>query len=243
MRILLIGNGFDLNHWLPTKYENFLHTINFLKRYYTSDMKTLGSIMSNAELQKVDGWIATCYDHYKAGWDKVSVSNQEVKNLVDIATKNMWFSYLSESLDEDLGWIDFEKEVAFVVNTLSKVLKNCDHADFKGLLSLQDKTATHIAQKFDFVHSRHETSVPVVGATYRKVKDSYLREYPKGSGVKHLDKEKIISELYAALKELAILLKEYLRIFVEEPLDVLIQDRLIQPDPKFATQLSPKKSA
>ena len=57
MRILLIGNGFDLHHWLPTKYENFLHTINFLKRYYTSDMKTVGSIMGNAELQKVDAWI------------------------------------------------------------------------------------------------------------------------------------------------------------------------------------------
>ena len=234
MRILLIGNGFDLNYGLPTKYENFLHVINFLNHCYTSDMKTVGSIMGNAKLQEVDKWITKCYARYKDGWDNAPVSEQDIKNLITLAQKNMWFTYLSESLDEDLGWIDFEKEVAFVVNTLSQMLKSCDYPGFKGLLKLEDKTAVHIAKKFDFFHSRYDTSMAVVGAIYRKIKDSYLREYPKGSGVKHLDKGKIISELYAALKELAFLLKEYLRIFVEEPLDVLIQDKLIQPDPRFA---------
>lgn len=236
MRILLIGNGFDLNYGLPTKYENFLHVINFLNRCYTSDMKTVGSIMGNAKLQEVDKWITKCYARYKDGWDNAPVSEQDIKNLITLAQKNMWFTYLSESLDEDLGWIDFEKEVAFVVNTLSQMLKSCDYPGFKGLLKLEDKTAVHIAKKFDFFHSRYDTSMAVVGAIYRKIKDSYLREYPKGSGVKHLDKGKIISELYAALKELAFLLKEYLRIFVEEPLDVLIQDKLIQPDPRFAKE-------
>lgn len=233
MRILLIGNGFDLNYGLPTKYENFLHIINFLKRRYTSDMKTIGSIMSNAELQKADGWIAKCYNRYKEGWDKVSVADQEVKKLVDIATRNMWFGYLTEALDEDLGWIDFEKEVAFVVNTLSSVLKNCDHADYNGLISLKEKTIKYIVQAFDFFNRRYDSSVPVVGVTFRKIEDRYLLEYPKGSGVKHIDQGKVIGELFGALKELAFLLKEYLRIFVEEPLDVLIQENLIQPDPKF----------
>lgn len=234
MRILLLGNGFDLNHWLPTKYENFLHTINFLKRCYTSDMITVGSIMSNVELQKVDSWIGKCYDHYKDGWNKAPVSDQDIKSLIELAKKNIWFSYLSESLDEDLGWIDFEKEVAFVVNTLSKVLKSCDHPQFKGLLKMEDQTASHIVHKFDFFHSHYDTSGVIVGAIFREINKSYLMEYPKGSGVEHLDKEAVISELYVALKELAFLLKEYLRIFVETPLDVLMQENLIQPDPRFA---------
>lgn len=236
MNILLIGNGFDLMHGLPTKYENFLHTINFLMRCYTSDMKTIGSIMGNSQLHKTDQWISKCYHRYKAGWDNSPAVEQDIRNLIDIAKKNLWFSYLSEALDEDLGWIDFEKEVAFVVRTLSEMLKCCDHPGFKGVLTLQDKTATHIAQKFDFFHSRYDTSIAYVGATLRKVKDGYLREYPKGSGVKHLDKGKVISELYAALKELAFLLKEYLRVFVEEPLDVLIRENLIHPNPMFTKE-------
>ena len=99
MRILLIGNGFDLNYGLPTKYENFLHVINFLDRCYTSDMKTVGSIMSNAKLQEVDKWITKCYARYKDGWDNAPVSERDIKNLITLAQKNMWFTYLSESLD------------------------------------------------------------------------------------------------------------------------------------------------
>lgn len=233
MNILLIGNGFDLMHGLPTKYENFLHTINFLKRCYTSDMKTIGSIMGNTQLHNADQWISRCYERYKAGWDQALVSEQDIQNLIDIAKKNMWFSYLSESLNEDLGWIDFEKEVAFVVSTLSEVLKGCDVPKFQGILRLKDKTTEHIVRRFDFFHSHHDTSGFIVNEVWRDIKERYLQEYPKGSGVKHLDKEKVIGELFVALEELAFLLKEYLRIFVEEPLDVLIGEKLIRPNPMF----------
>ena len=30
MNVLLLGNGFDLNHMFPTSYINFLNTVNFL---------------------------------------------------------------------------------------------------------------------------------------------------------------------------------------------------------------------
>ena len=234
MRILLIGNGFDLMHDLPTKYENFVHTINFLKRYYTSDMKTVGSILGNAQLQEVDKWISRCYSRYKAGWDQSPVSDEDLKKLINNATKNMWFSYLSESLDEDLGWIDFEKEVAFVVRTLTEVLNNCDDPMLKSILKIREKSSMHIMRKFDFFHEHYDIDAMFAGnGLYRKVKDDFLWEYPKGSGVMHLDKGAVISKLYAALKELAFLLKEYLRIFVEEPLDILIRENLVQPNPMF----------
>ena len=57
MNLFLIGNGFDLAHDLPTKYENFLHTISFLINSYTSDMTTVGSIFGNNQLHVVDDWI------------------------------------------------------------------------------------------------------------------------------------------------------------------------------------------
>ena len=30
-RILIIGNGFDLAHFLPTKYEHFIHTMKMVE--------------------------------------------------------------------------------------------------------------------------------------------------------------------------------------------------------------------
>ena len=34
MNVFLLGNGFDLYHKLPTKYINFLNTVEFLRNYY-----------------------------------------------------------------------------------------------------------------------------------------------------------------------------------------------------------------
>ena len=33
MNILVIGNGFDLAHGLPTKYEHFLNLLSYLKNF------------------------------------------------------------------------------------------------------------------------------------------------------------------------------------------------------------------
>ena len=35
MNILIIGNGFDLAHGLPTRYDNFLDFCEIVRRIYT----------------------------------------------------------------------------------------------------------------------------------------------------------------------------------------------------------------
>ena len=37
MNILVIGNGFDLAHGLPTKYEDFLEFIKIIKQCFEQD--------------------------------------------------------------------------------------------------------------------------------------------------------------------------------------------------------------
>lgn len=38
MNIFLVGNGFDLYHGLPTKYENFLHTMEYIINHKNDDL-------------------------------------------------------------------------------------------------------------------------------------------------------------------------------------------------------------
>lgn len=111
MNIFLIGNGFDLSHGLPTKYENFLHVVDFLVQNYDSNMVTVGSVLGDDRLQEKDALIKKCYERYAAAYNDTLLSKDRINKLVEMAKKNVWFSYLLESFDEDLGWIDFEKEV------------------------------------------------------------------------------------------------------------------------------------
>ena len=49
MEVLIIGNGFDLEHDLPTSYKEFLEFCRRVKRIYTySRESTLGTYVKNS---------------------------------------------------------------------------------------------------------------------------------------------------------------------------------------------------
>ncbi len=234
MNLYLIGNGFDLAHDLPTKYENFLHTIAFLINSYTCDMTTVGSILGNSQLHTADAWICKCYSRYAAGWNQSPLMAEEINVLITKAKKNMWFAYFSEAFDQNLGWIDFEKEISYVIDSFSDFLAVNTTSTFAMELNIENEGTRYVISRFSYFHDHYEVPAPIISPyEYRRVRDSYCTEYPKGSGIWSINKEAVIDELYRALGEFSFLLKEYLRIFVEQPIDVLLREKLLLPNPQF----------
>jgi len=88
MNILIIGNGFDLAHSLPTRYTDFLKYC----RDYCADKPVSGSEKMNLE-------------------------------FLSFTNDNVWLQYFLKSttnLENPRTWIDFEQEVAEVVNAFVK---------------------------------------------------------------------------------------------------------------------------
>ena len=50
MKVLLLGNGFDLFHHFPTRYIDFLSVVNFLIENYNSNFKNVGQVLGNQQL-------------------------------------------------------------------------------------------------------------------------------------------------------------------------------------------------
>lgn len=120
--ILIIGNGFDLYHGLPTRYTDFLTLIKNWGEFYEympsiptayrsgealdykySKINLAHNLLTSEdikELSKIDPI------HYK--WDNIEQLNREIN-------KNLWIKYFVEKEYEKENWIDFEKEVEKVV--------------------------------------------------------------------------------------------------------------------------------
>lgn len=102
MKILLIGNGFDLAHNLPTTYNNFLDVCEGLKYENTTTPK------SN-----------TLFINYSS-----IVSKTDRDKLRSLIKNNAWiehFIYKRNKLGD--GWGDFETEVESVVKILCEEMK------------------------------------------------------------------------------------------------------------------------
>ena len=88
MNILLIGNGFDIYHNFPTKYENFLHAVDFLEKNYNETMQNVSDVFSNKKLQDVDGFIEECYKVHNESYKKSDLNRERIIKLIELKNTN-----------------------------------------------------------------------------------------------------------------------------------------------------------
>ena len=106
MNILVIGNGMDLAHKLPTTYIDFLDAI----KYIDKDLKVAGKDVNGnvvKELIKIKNTNKELFD--------------EIKNL---STENRWIKYFNTRKNQDKGWIDFELEISRVIQLIENLREN-----------------------------------------------------------------------------------------------------------------------
>lgn len=225
MNITLLGNGFDLYYSLPTKYENFLNTVHYLSCNDWSDLKTLGDVFRCQKLQEIDPWIAKSYHAYKEIYDTTPFNFDDANKLMALS-KNMWFQYLRDSLNRDIGWIDFEKEIAFVASCFQERFSYGSSSRLCRDSKLSTE-AEYIINKFDFFIDDKSNRPSYSSYGLQLTKDEYCIEYPIGSKNKILDKKKIVDVLTNSLNDLASGLKFYLSCFVDRILPELINQKMI----------------
>ena len=81
----------------------------------------------------------------------------------------------------------------------------------------------YIIKNFDFFYyqtHQRENIMGIVAPEQYSIKDDFITEYPLGSKIKVVNKDKIIKQLSNHLVELAKALKIYLKLFVENIFDI-----------------------
>ena len=91
--VLLLGNGFDLHHWLPTKYVNYLHIVDFLINHYGPKIQTIGDVYGNEELDLKDDYIKICYEKNKQVYDNTFLDHSVLQTIIEKASGNVWYEY------------------------------------------------------------------------------------------------------------------------------------------------------
>ena len=111
MNIIVIGNGFDIAHNLPTKYTDFLEFVKVIRYILnTKDTNYTDWGKINPQIKKI------IIDN--TGNIRYNLFTQEKiwKNLLD---NNFWIEYfLQNDMHGKENWIDFESEISDVIQSL-----------------------------------------------------------------------------------------------------------------------------
>lgn len=193
MNILVIGNGFDLAHGLPTKYEDFLKWIEVILQIISIDEED--------DLNSID-WknISTTI---KCIIEKNRSSIVKKKDVWDkLFEKNIWIRYfLDNKIFLKDNWIDFESEISKVIQSLEFDLNGGDNKhdldDF--IYTLSNYDLKYIYHKFfDVENDNNEVNTESVKNKYIKISFRDLRDI-------------LINDLNRLIKALEIYLLDYIQ--------------------------------
>lgn len=110
MNILVIGNGFDLAHKLPTRYDDFLDTMQFIR----DKINQIPEFTRSNNDDRAKSEILKIYNTDKDLYKKIG----------ELVQSNIWIDYfLAKRNNMGKGWIDFETEISRVIQALDYMRK------------------------------------------------------------------------------------------------------------------------
>ena len=209
--VLIIGNGFDLYHKLPTRYTDFLFLVrNWEKFYalYTEQLLKSPKMNSEAEHEQ----LSVSVNEYGKLTEEaledfanhaICLDNESISILGDIISRNVWIKYFIETGYSSEGWIDFEAEIEKLLVLVEKFCA-CEIYKCEGKVMSQVINPTmYKAIKCVMTHSK---AMPLNVGLYSK---SEIEKIVYGDV-----KIQLLAELKIELNDLIRALTIYMREFV-----------------------------
>ncbi|WP_111859227.1 AbiH family protein [Acinetobacter sp. CFCC 10889] len=121
MNILIVGNGFDLSHYLPTKYDHFMVAMDAIENWDSSKGDMGFDDLFGLLYEKEDYFFGYTKAMYHT--DEIKISVDQVKELKEQLEENVWYQYFSDHVREVKTWIDFEQKIESALALAFKFIK------------------------------------------------------------------------------------------------------------------------
>jgi hypothetical protein len=119
MKILVIGNGFDLAHYLPTKYSQFISVLQAIEKL-PDNKEEIDFNDLFADLSIGESWF---FDRTKELYvvDEIRFDLKLIRGIKEKLRKNVWYAYFKHHLAEIETWIDFETKIEEALVVISNL--------------------------------------------------------------------------------------------------------------------------
>ena len=216
-KILILGNGFDLAHGLPTKYSHFLEFCKRVEEIWLYDTSNDEATIANFKKTWIENWdtdvtikdtivVEFCNRKIRrnpGGTYEITSDSIELSEIHNLLDDNVWYQYFTELYSTNCmkgeNWIDFESEIRFIIKVVDE--HSLSLADIwndvinKAVASLNDQKLKKFNSKF--------------------LTDKYANR--KGWNSKHLPTVRDFREkAFEDLERLTRALELYLAVFVEK---------------------------
>ncbi|MDC4980606.1 bacteriophage abortive infection AbiH family protein [Acinetobacter baumannii] len=123
MDILIVGNGFDLSHFLPTKYDHFMEAMISIDNFQSSTEMKFDDIYKNL-IENENYFFSKTKELYRC--DLIKLDEDQVKIFKEKLQSNIWYKYFLEHVNNIKTWIDVEQKIEEALIYATKAIKNIE---------------------------------------------------------------------------------------------------------------------
>lgn len=203
MKVLVIGNGFDLAHNLRTTYKDFLEYVKQFNLFYKVNHNNSESPMRSGSFMN---YITELFKK------KNQHTSSIIKEFHEMTVNNIWiehFRYVMDNRGED--WVDFEKEISSIVMWLEETFES------------SKQNINIFYEKINSLISDDRGKEKIIFANDLLAKNN-LRH---GKLLEKLEQE-IIEEYLHQLDELTRAFEIYLMTYINETVEFNLQEDIVK---------------
>ncbi|MDE2421058.1 MAG: hypothetical protein KGO49_07770 [Gammaproteobacteria bacterium] len=147
MKILVIGNGFDLAHYLPTSYNHFMGVMQAIENLPDGKDKIgfddlFGELAKQEKLEQKEWYF---FDRMKELYalEDMTIDCQVVEKTRVKLKKNSWYAYFKHHLSDIESWIDFETKIGEALSIFSLISELFQEYDVENIVMRQIKFSSN----------------------------------------------------------------------------------------------------
>lgn len=193
-KILITGNGFDLFHYLPTKYHHFISIMKTIENQNYDRMLFFEDIFGKSFKVDFPNDFNLIVENYNT--DEFIFDFNKVNELSNLLNVNPWYKYFKNVLEVDT-WIDFEIEIEVVLNQLSIFKKYDDKSIIRNNRFRDPLMKETDFDLFDLI--KHQASSSFT------INEKYINNR-KGS----IDIKKVLEDLAISFEDFIVIFNRYL---------------------------------
>lgn len=202
-KILITGNGFDLNIGLPTSYSDFINILIHIEENGALDFENIYQKSSN-------------FNTIQNNFEPFIIDEHILSKLITHLQHNLWFQFFKSEYQIET-WIDFENKIEYVLEKIFSSLEFMEAKIFNGA----GLRTSNIIQSTDIFNNNIEltqvlNSFSIIrfrpNPTYFDLNIEFLvNKYGKYIDI---DVEKLTKFLYQQLFEFKLIFNYYFEIFI-----------------------------
>lgn len=235
MNILMIGNGFDLAHGLPTGYPDFLGFCRMINEVYCTEQHAnaeeawdkLGIKLKNEDnTERLKMKFVELYSISCINKDNNCIQTDTIYDELYVDIKdNFWIKYfLQNAMYQKENWIDFESEISKVIQSVDESMK----APVNDPSSLEDEVYEMIDEFVEEYFSHYEPLSDCINEVKCSL-DNITYE---------MIRNKLHSDLNKVIRALEIYLTEYVEKIDLGIISPDIEEIVMQHNPKRGGAIS-----